>query len=97
MDTRIRTESPADYPWPFVAILERRDGGEWVEIEAEGGDTADEAVATLRAEHRQARGLCGAKRDVTGDGNPIVCARPLGHPGEHIAGMLHTHTWHDNA
>lgn len=54
---RIRTEKMTDYAWPFVAVLERRDGDEWLEVDAEGGDTAEGAIATLRAENRQAARL----------------------------------------
>jgi hypothetical protein len=55
---RIKIIQSAESPWPFEAVLEQTgDYGEWVEVETEGGDTPDEAVATLREECRAARGV----------------------------------------
>jgi hypothetical protein len=54
MDLRIKIERPTDYSWPFVAVLQRREGGEWHEEDAWGGDTEAEAIGTLKLENRQA-------------------------------------------
>lgn len=48
---RIRAVATTDYPWPYLAMWERLEDGDWIEIEAEGGDTALEAIEALRAEH----------------------------------------------
>ena len=59
---RIRTFATPDYAWPFVAAWERLDDGDWIEIEAEGGDTVLEAVEALRAEHPRCAHLLGGYR-----------------------------------
>lgn len=55
---RIRVVPIQHYVWPFLAILEERDpDGSWHELDAWGGDTADEARETLCTENRTAARL----------------------------------------
>lgn len=52
---RITVDQLSDYPWPYLAKLEVLLGGEWLELDAHGGDTPAEAVATLCTECPTAR------------------------------------------
>lgn len=52
MHHRIIITEPTDYVWPFVAILQEWDENDapaaWIELDARGGDTPEEAIDELR-------------------------------------------------